>query len=74
MTVQGQTDMWSSTTTPQTVDSGDGSAVELGVKFTSSQNGFITGIAFTRAPPIPAHMWETCGRAWHPAGERSLYG
>ena len=34
------------TTAPGNVDSGDGSAVELGVKFTSDVPGFITGLRF----------------------------
>jgi hypothetical protein len=35
--------------TPSTVDSGDGSSVELGVNFTSSASGTITGIRFYKA-------------------------
>ncbi|HET9647004.1 MAG TPA: DUF4082 domain-containing protein [Microlunatus sp.] len=38
--------IWSASTTPQTSSTADSSAVELGVKFTSSQDGFITGIRF----------------------------
>ena len=36
-------------TTPGTIDSGDGSSVELGVKFTSSTTGHISGIRFYKA-------------------------
>jgi hypothetical protein len=35
--------------TPSTVDSGDGSSVELGVKFTADSNGTITGVRFYKA-------------------------
>src|ERR1019366_9397794 len=35
--------------TPATVDSGDGSSVELGVKFTADTSGSITGIRFYKA-------------------------
>ena len=41
--------IWSSTATPATVDNGDGNAVELGVKFTSDLDGFITGIRFYKS-------------------------
>jgi hypothetical protein len=34
---------------PATIDSGDGSAVTLGVKFTSDSNGTITGVRFYKA-------------------------
>ncbi len=36
-------------TTPATIDSGDGSSVELGVKFSSEVAGHITGIRFYKA-------------------------
>ena len=65
VTVQGQTDMWSSTTTPQTVDSGDGSAIELGVKFTSSQNGLISGIRFYKSA---ANTGTHIGNLWTSSG------
>jgi methionine-rich copper-binding protein CopC len=41
--------IWPSTTTPTTVDAGDGSAVELGVKFRSTTAGYITAIRFYKA-------------------------
>jgi hypothetical protein len=65
VTVQGETDMWSSTTTPQIVDSGDGSAVELGVKFTSSENGFINGIRFYKSA---ANTGTHIGNLWRASG------
>jgi len=65
VTVQGQTDMWGSTTKPQTVDSGDGTPSELGVKFTSSQNGFITGIRFYKSA---ANTGTHVGNLWTSSG------
>ena len=65
VTVQGQTDIWSSTTAPEIVDSGDGSAVELGVKFTSSQNGFITGMRFYKSA---ANTGTHVGNLWTTGG------
>ncbi|MGA9208607.1 MAG: DUF4082 domain-containing protein [Terriglobales bacterium] len=41
--------LWPSNTVPGTVDSGDGSAVELGVQFTSSTAGAITGVKFYKS-------------------------
>ncbi|KYC37737.1 hypothetical protein WA1_04255 [Scytonema hofmannii PCC 7110] len=38
--------IWSNTATPSTVTTNDPSAVELGVKFRSSQNGYIQGLRF----------------------------
>ena len=38
--------IWPSTTEPATASTADSSAVELGVKFQTSQDGFITGIRF----------------------------
>ncbi len=65
VTVEGQTDMWSSTTTPQTVDSGDGNASELGVKFTSSQNGLLSGIRFYKSA---ANTGTHVGNLWRSDG------
>jgi hypothetical protein len=65
VTEQGQTDMWGGTTTPQTVDSGDGNAVEVGVKFTSSQNGFIDGIRFYKSA---ANTGTHVGNLWSSGG------
>jgi hypothetical protein len=50
---------------PTTVDAGDGSSVELGVKFTADVNGAITGIRFYKATAnIGAHivgLWNGAG-------------
>ncbi len=41
--------LWSSATTPVTVDSGDPNAVELGVQFSSATDGFISGVRFYKS-------------------------
>ncbi|HEY1600689.1 MAG TPA: DUF4082 domain-containing protein, partial [Pirellulales bacterium] len=41
--------LFTASATPATVDSGDTQAVELGVKFTASSNGFITGVRFYKS-------------------------
>ena len=51
--------------TPTTVDSKDSGAVELGVKFTSDQSGYISGISFYKATANTgthvAHLWSANG-------------
>jgi phosphodiesterase/alkaline phosphatase D-like protein len=53
------------TTTPATASSSDSSAVELGVKFRSSQSGYISGIRFYKGPSNTgvhvAHLWSASG-------------
>ena len=41
--------LWTASTTPAIIDSGDGKAVELGTKFTSDSSGFITGLRFYKS-------------------------
>ncbi len=41
--------LWSSTTTPVAIDSGDPNAVELGVQFSSASSGFISGVRFYKS-------------------------
>jgi Domain of unknown function (DUF4082)/Fibronectin type III domain/Bacterial Ig domain len=52
-------------TTPATVDSGDGSSVELGVKFSSEVAGNITGIRFYKAT---ANTGTHIGSLWNATG------
>jgi hypothetical protein len=40
---------WGSSATPSQVDSGDGSSVNLGVKFRADADGFVSGIRFYKA-------------------------
>ena len=57
--------VWTPTTTPGLVDSGDASAVELGVRFRSDQAGTITGLRFykstTNTGTHTAHLWSNTG-------------
>ncbi len=41
--------LWSASTTPATVDSGDPNAIELGVQFSSATSGYISGVRFYKA-------------------------
>jgi len=41
--------LWSTSTTPANVDSGDANAVELGVQFSSATSGYISGVRFYKA-------------------------
>jgi Domain of unknown function (DUF4082)/Bacterial Ig-like domain/Bacterial Ig domain len=65
ITEQGQTDEWGGTTVPQTVDSGDANSVEVGVKFTTSQPGFINGIRFYKST---ANTGTHIGNLWTSGG------
>ena len=51
--------------TPSVINSGNSSAAELGVKFTASANGLITGIRFYKGPlntgPHVADLWSSTG-------------
>lgn len=55
---------WSSTI-PSEVDSGDGKSVNLGVKFRTDFNGFITGIRFYKST---ANIGTHIGNLWSSAG------
>jgi hypothetical protein len=58
--------LWQNTAVPGTVDSGDGSAVELGVKFTADTNGFINGLRFYKSAANTgvhtASLWSSSGQ------------
>ncbi|MCB8819390.1 DUF4082 domain-containing protein [Microvirga rosea] len=61
-----QTDsLFSFSDTPDTLFDVDGRSVELGMKFTSSTSGYITGIRFYKAAQIlgerVAHLWSSDG-------------
>jgi hypothetical protein len=58
--------LWATTTTPAIVDSGDGSAVELGVRFSSTTSGFVTGIRFYKAA---ANTGTHTGSLWSSSGQ-----
>jgi hypothetical protein len=58
-------DAWTSSTTPGLVDSGDPSSVEVGVKFRTDYNGYITGIRFYKSTANTGthvgHLWSSTG-------------
>jgi len=58
--------MWNSSTTPATVDSGDTDAVELGVRFTATTNGYVTGVRFYKSAANTgthtASLWTSGGQ------------
>jgi hypothetical protein len=57
--------IWNSGTTPTTLDSGDPSAVEIGVKFRTDVNGFVTAIRFFKSAANTGthtgHLWARDG-------------
>ena len=57
--------IWSSSTTPGTIDSGDTNSGEFGVRFTAEFDGFITGIRFYKASTNTGthigHLWSNTG-------------
>ena len=58
--------LFTASTTPTTVDSGDKNAVELGVKFTSSTSGYITGVRFYKAS---TNTGTHTGSLWSASGQ-----
>jgi hypothetical protein len=58
-------DVWSSSTAPQTPDSGDGSSIEVGVKFRADYSGYITGIRFYKSA---ANTGTHIGNLWTATG------
>ncbi len=57
--------IWPSTTTPGTVDSGDPSAGEFGVRFRSDLSGYITGIRYYKST---ANTGAHIGNLWSNTG------
>jgi hypothetical protein len=58
--------LWNNATTPTIVDGGDGSAVELGVKFKADSNGFIQSLRFYKSAANTgthtATLWSASGQ------------
>jgi hypothetical protein len=58
--------LWTTSTTPAIVDSGDKAAAELGVTFSSTTSGYITGIRYYKAAGnTGAHtgsLWSATGQ------------
>jgi hypothetical protein len=57
--------IWGSAVTPNTPDSGDGSSVEVGLKFTSEVFGTVTGVRFYKAA---ANTGTHVGSLWTSTG------
>jgi hypothetical protein len=57
--------IWGNNVTPQTIDSGDGSSVEVGVKFRSDVYGAVTGVRFYKAS---ANTGTHVGSLWTASG------
>ncbi len=57
--------LWSDSTTPAVVDSGDANAVELGVQFSASSAGYISGVRFYKAS---ANTGIHIGSLWSATG------
>jgi Domain of unknown function (DUF4082)/Bacterial Ig-like domain len=57
--------LWSNATTPTVAATPDASAVEVGVKFRATANGFITGLRFYKGSgnngPHVGHLWTSSG-------------
>ncbi len=60
-----------STAAPGTTDSGDPSAISVGVKFTPSINGNVRGVRFYKAP---TNTGTHTGSLWNSAGQRLATG
>ncbi len=57
--------IWRTPVTPQTIDSGDGNSVEVGVKFRTDTDGSILGVRFYKAATNVGthigHLWSSTG-------------
>ncbi len=62
----GTYQLWPSGGQPSIVDSGEGDAIELGVKFTSSVDGYVTGVRFYKSA---ANTGTHVGNLWSVTGE-----
>jgi hypothetical protein len=66
VSAQLETSVWSNSTQPSNANAPDASAVELGVKFRTTVDGFITGVRFYKGPGNTgthiANLWTTTGQ------------
>ncbi|MEU9350516.1 DUF4082 domain-containing protein [Streptomyces griseoloalbus] len=63
--------VWPASAVPGTVNAGDGSSVELGVKFRTAKAGSITGVRFYKSP---ANTGTHTGSLWTASGTRLATG
>jgi PKD repeat protein len=59
--------LWPSTAIPATPSDPDGSAVNLGVKFSATQNGYVTGIRFYKSS---TNLGTHVGTLWSASGQK----
>ena len=65
--------IWPVGATPTLIDSGDGSAVEVGVRFRATEDGYITAARFYKAPSnVGAHVARHLAHRPHAARHRRL--
>ncbi|MBJ6727566.1 DUF4082 domain-containing protein [Geomesophilobacter sediminis] len=60
------TNLWSPTTVPGVIDSGPDDPVELGVRFSSTTGGYVTGVRFYKAT---ANTGTHVGNLWNGSGQ-----
>ena len=66
--------LWKGAATPSWIDNPDPLAVELGVKFQSSVNGFVSGLLFYKRRGQHRHTRrEPLVGRWKPAGDRHFF-
>ena len=65
--VSTETSLWNSSETPQSATTNDSSSTELGVKFSSNENGYITGIKFYKGDTTNGGVH--IGNLWSSSGE-----
>ncbi|MFF8401350.1 DUF4082 domain-containing protein [Streptomyces sp. NPDC015684] len=63
--------VWPASAVPGTVNAGDGSSVELGVKFRTTAAGSVTGVRFYKSP---ANTGSHTGSLWSASGTRLATG
>ena len=60
------TSLWTNSALPGTVDTNDGAAVNLGIRFTADTNGYITGLKFYKSAANTgvhtASLWTSSGQ------------
>ena len=66
VTAVGSFSLWNSSVTPTVADSGEGTAIEVGVKFTANTSGYITGVEFYKAT---TNTGMHTGSLWSSSGQ-----
>src|SRR5262245_14620715 len=69
----GPISIWPATAVPANPTVTDKKPIELGVKFRSDVNGFITALRFYKGPSNTGTHTGTLDQLWHAAGARDLH-